>query len=63
MNLMDDFILGTIEATKELGLPFVSESIWTEAIADIFFRRGRSVSGSRVWNEDDTPGDKVSKNL
>ena len=62
-GMMDDFILGTIEATKELGLPFVSESIWTEALADIFFRRGRSVSGSRVWNEDDTPGDKVSKSI
>ena len=50
---MDDFIMGTIEATKELGLPFVSESIWTEAMTDIFFRGGRSRSGSRVWNEDD----------
>jgi len=57
---MDDFIMGTIEATKELGLPFVSESIWTEAMTDIFFRGGRSRSGSRVWNKDDTPGTKVS---
>ena len=57
---MDDFIMGTIEATKELGLPFVSESIWTEAMTDIFFRGGRSRSGSRVWNDDDTPGTKVS---
>ena len=53
--MMDDFILGTIEATKELGLPFVSESIWTEALADIFFRRGRSLSGSRVGMAIDTP--------
>ena len=59
-GLMDDFIMGTIEATKELGLPFVSESIWTEAMTDIFFRGGRSRSGSRVWNKDDTPGTKVS---
>tara|TARA_E500000318_G_scaffold6774_1_gene6367 strand:- start:9 stop:986 length:978 start_codon:yes stop_codon:yes gene_type:complete len=60
---MDDFILGTIEATKELGQPFVSESIWTEAITDIFFRGGRSRSGSRVWNPDDTPGTKISKSI
>ena len=62
-GIMDDFILGTIEATKELGQPFVSESIWTEAITDIFFRGGRSRTGSRVWNDDDTPGTKVSKSI
>ena len=62
-GLMDDFILGTIEATKELGQPFVSESIWTEAITDIFFRGGRSRTGSRVWNPDDTPGTKLSKSI
>ena len=32
MVLMDDFILGLIESTKELGQPFISESIWTEAL-------------------------------
>ena len=36
---MDDFILGVIESTKELGQPFVSESIWTEALADLFVKR------------------------
>ncbi len=62
-GIMDDFILGTIEATKELGQPFVSESIWTEAITDVFFRGGRSRTGSRVWNDDDTPGTKISKSI
>jgi hypothetical protein len=32
---MDDFILGLIESTKELGSPFISESIWTEALQDL----------------------------
>ena len=35
-GIVDDFILGTLESTKELGLPFISESIWTEGLADIF---------------------------
>ena len=62
-GMMDDFILGTIEATKELGQPFISESIWTEAITDLFIRGGRTRAGSRVWNEDDTPGTKLSKSI
>ena len=31
-GLMDDFILGMFESTKELGSPFISESIWTEGL-------------------------------
>ena len=34
-GLVDDFVLGLIESTKELGSPFISESIWTEGLADI----------------------------
>ena len=34
-GLMDDFIMGMIESTKELGSPFVSESIWTQALMDV----------------------------
>ena len=34
-GLIDDFILGMIESTKELGEPFISESIWTEALQDV----------------------------
>ena len=32
---MNDFIMGMIESTKELGSPFISESIWTQALMDI----------------------------
>ena len=42
MGLVDDFVLGMIESTKELGSPFISESIWTEGLADIIVRRGRT---------------------
>jgi hypothetical protein len=58
---MDDFILGSINATKELGQPFVSESIWTEALTDLFVRGGRTREGSQVFNEQDAPGTKFQK--
>ena len=60
-GLMDDFIMGMIESTKELALPFVSESIWTQALNNIFIRRGLTPEGYRVWREKDPIGTKVSK--
>jgi len=57
-GIMDDFLAGVFTATKELGEPFVSESIWTEAAADIILRQGRTRSGSRVYNPADTTGNK-----
>jgi len=63
-GIMDDFLVGLMEATKELGLPFVSESIFTEAAVDvlpkgILGRGGVTSSGSRVFNPADTYGDKA----
>ena len=58
-GIMDDFLSGLFTATKELGEPFISESIWTEAAADIIGRGGRTRSGSRIYNDLDTPGDKA----
>ena len=62
-GIMDDFILGMIESTKELGSPFISESIWTEALTDIapiIGRSGRTREGYQVWNPEDNLGNKVS---
>ena len=60
-GIMDDFVKGLFESTKELGMPFISESIWTEAATDILIRGGRTREGFQVWNPEDTPGDKVQK--
>ena len=63
-GIMDDFVLGLIESTKELLNPFISESIWTEALQDvapILGRNGTDSSGRRVWNVEDTVGDKFAK--
>ena len=63
-GLMDDFILGMIESTKELGEPFISESIWTEALQDvapILGRGGVDRNGRKIWNDKDTLGTKMQK--
>jgi hypothetical protein len=46
---------------SEFAQPFISESIWTEAVADIIARGGRTRDGFQVFNEQDTPGDKAYK--
>ncbi len=62
-GLVDDFVLGMIESTKELGSPFISESIWTEGLADIIVRNGRTRDNRQLWNEQDSIGDKLSKSV
>jgi hypothetical protein len=62
-GLVDDFVLGMFESTKELAAPFISESIWTEGLADIYFRGGETTSGRPIWNPKDTIGDKISKGI
>jgi len=62
-GIMDDFIKGVIVGTSELGEPFISESIWTEALLDLAARGGRTRRGTRVFNEDDTDGTKISKSI
>jgi|13_taG_2_1085334.scaffolds.fasta_scaffold01755_9 hypothetical protein len=60
-GLMDDFIAGTFSSMKEFASPFISESIWTEAVADLLARGGRTREGFQVFNPQDLPGDKAQK--
>ena len=62
-GLVDDFVLGMFESTKELASPFISESIWTEGLADIYYRGGETTSGRPIWNPKDSIGDKMSKSI
>jgi len=62
-GIMDDFIMGLIESTKELALPFISESIWTEALADLYMRGGRTRDGFRVYKEKDSLGNQLYNSL
>ena len=58
-GMMDDFIFGSLEAMYQVMAPFITESIWTEAVLDLSTRRGQTVEGTRVWNEEDTPGNRI----
>jgi hypothetical protein len=58
-GIMDDFMKGMITATKEIGSPFIDESIWTSALADLFVRGGRTREGNQVFNPEDTVGNKI----
>ena len=60
-GLMDDFIAGTFSSMSEFAQPFISESIWTEAVVDILARGGRTRDGFQVFNPQDTSGDKAYK--
>jgi hypothetical protein len=62
-GLMDDFFLGMIQSTKELGAPFISESIWTKALSDIYFRGGKTSEGFDVWEKKDDLGTKFRKGI
>ena len=68
-GIMDDFILGLIESTKEIGQPFISESIWTEALQDvapILGRGGIAADGKEIYNQDpaiDPIGSKIMKSV
>ena len=62
-GMLDDFYLGLIEATKELGMPFVTESIWTEALADVYARGGETREGFDVWEAKDPLGTKFQKGI
>jgi hypothetical protein len=62
-GMMDDFLLGLVESTKEIGSPFVSESIWTEALSDLVMRGGRTRDGFAVWNREDDAGTKMYKGV
>jgi hypothetical protein len=60
-GMMDDFAKGVLTSMKEFASPFISESIWTEAVLDIIARGGRTREGFQVYNNRDNDGDKTSK--
>lgn len=62
-GIMDDFTKGLIEATKELGSPFIDESIWTSALADLYYRNGVTKEGTKIWNPEDTAGNKIKAGI
>ena len=63
-GIMDDFLLGLIESTKEIGSPFFTEAIWTKSLQDVapvLGRNGMTSEGRKIWNNEDSTGDKMFK--
>ena len=54
---------GITESFLELMNPFISESIYTEALMDSTFRRGIGKGGKRIWQEGDDPFVKIGKGI
>jgi hypothetical protein len=61
--LIKGLVDGTIKAVGRLVDPFISESIWVQALQDLYARGGKTATGSQIWNPRDPEGDKMYKGL
>ena len=59
-TLLSGFVNGVGEASAELMNPFISESIWTEATADLIIRGGRTKEGRQLYTDQTSAGDKAA---
>jgi hypothetical protein len=57
--LLKGFLEGVGKAAGETASPFISESIFTEAFADIVLRGGRTREGQELYNENTPAGEQV----
>jgi len=57
--LLKGFVSGVSEASGELADPFISESIFTEALNDLTFRGGRTATGRQLYTDQTSEGDKA----
>jgi len=59
-TLLSGFVDGVTEASAEIMNPFISESIWTEATADIIVRGGRTKEGRQLYTDQTPAGNKAA---
>jgi hypothetical protein len=59
-TLMEGFMKGLGTATKELGEPFIAESIWTEAFLDVVRGQGKTKDGKVLYTDQTPYGERVS---
>ena len=59
-TLLSGFVDGVTEAGAEIMNPFISESIWTEATADIVVRGGRTKEGRQLYTDQTPAGNKAA---
>jgi len=61
--LIKGMVEGTTKAISRLVEPFISESIYFEAVNDIISRGGVTDTGQRLYNEEEPEGNKYYKSL
>ena len=60
--IMNNFIMGAMKGMGDIASPFISESIWTEALADVMVRVGKTREGFEIYDkETDTGGQMAEK--
>ena len=59
-TLMEGFMKGLGTSAKELGEPFIAESIWTEAFLDVLRMNGKTKDGKVLYTDQTPYGEKVS---
>ena len=59
-TILQSFSEGVMEASGEIMDPFISESIFTEAMFDLAVRRGRTVDGRQLYTDQTSAGDKLA---
>ena len=57
--LMTSLFNGVTKGVGRLVEPFISESIFTQAMADIYIRAGRTKEGKQIWNPQDFVGNQM----
>ena len=59
-TLLSGFVDGVNEAGAEIMNPFISESIWTEAVTDLTVRGGRTSEGRQLYTDQTPAGNKAA---
>ena len=59
-TLLSGFVNGVNEAGAEIMNPFISESIWTEAVTDLTVRGGRTQEGRQLYTDQTPAGNKAA---
>jgi hypothetical protein len=60
--ILNNFILGSMKGFKDILNPFISESIWTEAVVDVIptlGRGGRTIEGYEIYNKELPAGEQA----
>jgi hypothetical protein len=58
-TILKSFVGGLDDVSVELMSPFIAESIWTEAMGDLTWRKGRTKDGRQLYTDQTSLGDKT----